>query len=51
VGETLQDYKLLSFSRNKWIIMGNSNNEGNDQVDNKKTTTNNKIMQTQQRGK
>jgi hypothetical protein len=36
VGEALQE----------WII-----NEGNEQVKNKKTTTNNKTMQTQQRGK
>jgi hypothetical protein len=28
-----------------------NNNEGNDQIDNKKTTTNNKIMQTQQHRK
>jgi hypothetical protein len=47
VGEILQDYKLLSFSRNNWIAMGKPNNKGNDQADNK-TTTNNKIMQTQQ---
>jgi hypothetical protein len=52
--------KLISyypFSRNKWIVVkkcfkkifGNpNNNEGNDQVENKKTTTNKKTMQTQQ---
>jgi hypothetical protein len=38
-----------NFLKNKKI--GNpNNNEGNDQVDNKKTT-NNKTMQTQQHGK
>jgi len=36
VRETLQE----------WIV-----NKGNEQVENKKKTTNNKTMQTQQRGK
>jgi hypothetical protein len=40
MGKTLQDYKLLSFSRNKWIVMGNPNNKGNDQVNNNKQQDN-----------
>ncbi len=58
MGEALQDYNLVSIlkksgllqknvSRNKKIK--NLSNEGNEQIDNKKTTTNNNTMQTQQR--
>ncbi len=54
MGEVLQDYSLTSivdcckkiFTETKKI--GNPNNKGNEQVKNKKTTINNKIMQTQQ---
>ncbi len=56
--EALKEY---SYSRNKWIVAKKclkkqkirslNNNEGNEQVENKKTTTNNKTMQTQQREK
>jgi hypothetical protein len=55
VREALKEYSYL---RNKWIvakkclknkkIRSPNNNEGNEQVENKKTTTKNKIMQTQQ---
>ncbi len=62
MGETLQDYNLVSVLKKQVNCckkkfketqkIGNpNNNEGNEQVDNKKTTTNNKIMQTQQHGK
>jgi hypothetical protein len=43
---------LLQFKRNKKKkVEKPKNKEGNDQVESKKTTTNNKTMQTQQHGK
>jgi len=61
MGEALQDYNLVFVLKKKWIVEKNvyknkkiknpNNNEGNEQVKNKKTTTNNKTMQTQQHGK
>jgi len=62
MGEALQDYILVTIMkkqmdcckkniyRNKKIENSN-NNEGNEQVKNKKATTNNKTMQSQQHGK
>jgi hypothetical protein len=62
VGEALQDYNLLPIFKKQVDccqkmfketkkIRNPKNNKGNDQVENKKTTTKKKTMQTQQCGK
>jgi hypothetical protein len=53
MGEALQDYNLVSILKKRWIVaknclkkqkIENLSNEGNEQVENKKTTINNKTM-------
>jgi len=62
VGEALQDYNLVSILKKQLHcckkmfketqkIKNPNNQEGNEQIDNKKTTTNKKTMQTQQHEK
>jgi hypothetical protein len=57
MGEALQDYNLASILKKRWIVaknclkkqkIENLSNEGKEQVENKKTTINNKTMQTEQ---
>jgi len=62
MGEALQDYILVTILKKQMDcckkiftetkkIKNSNNNEGNEQVKNKKATINNNTMQTQQHGK